>query len=106
MYKSMMSHQMLVKAFFLMVLSFFTLLEASKADSQGLKKFGRLLAAAMWAIAAVTVAATVYTMVTGKACLYGKGFPYKHHYKKMMRQRIPQGMMQQQLPGSEAVPGK
>jgi len=105
-YGSMMAPHMLAKAFLLVVVSFFTLLGASKAESKGLKKFGNLLATAMWAIATVIVATTVYSMVTGKGCLYSKGSPYKSHYKKMMRQKAPQGMMQQEVPGSEAVPGK
>ncbi len=105
MYKGMMAHHMLAKAFVLIVVSFFTLLGASKADSKGLKKFGNLLAVAMWAVAAVILASTVYTMVTGKSCLYSKGSRYKSHYKKMMRQEAPQGMMQQQLPGNAGMPG-
>ena len=55
---------LLKKAFLLVVLSFFVLLGASKADSPGLKKFGRLLATAMLAMALAAVILVGFKAVT------------------------------------------
>jgi len=59
---------LLKKAFFLVVLSFFVLLGASKADSEGLKKFGKVLAVIMWALALAAVVLVGYKTVTGTSC--------------------------------------
>lgn len=100
---SMMSNYMLMKAFLLVVLSFFTLLGVSKTDSKGLKKFGRLLVSAMWAIAAIIVVTSIYSMVTGKSCSLSKKGSYKKHYQ-MMKQK-PSSGMQHMSPDSGTVPG-
>lgn len=45
----------ITKAVMLVVVSFFVLLGVTKADSKNLKKFGRLIACALWTIAVFMV---------------------------------------------------
>ena len=59
---------LLKKAFIMLVLSFFVLLGSSKADSEGLKKFGKFLAIIMWAAALASVIFWGYKAFTGKSC--------------------------------------
>lgn len=72
-----------VKALFMLTASFFILLVVPKAESEGLKKFGRILAATFCIIAAFLVVIALYASLTGKPCLY-KGKSYKSMPHKMM----------------------
>jgi len=54
----------IVNALFLLTVSFFVLLAASRSESRGLKQFGRIIAVAFWIIAASIVVGTVYLSLT------------------------------------------
>ncbi|MBU2044489.1 MAG: hypothetical protein KJ619_04625 [Candidatus Omnitrophica bacterium] len=69
---SMGIFMILKKILMLLVLSFFVLLGASKADSEGLKKFGRILAMLMWVAVVAIIALTAYRTTTGKSCRFKK----------------------------------
>jgi|GEM_PF-6614461 len=91
---SMGIFMMLKKVLMLLVLSFFVLLGASKADTEGLKKFGRILAMLMWVAVVALIALSAYKVTTGKNCRSGKQsqkrmmMPRQQDQKQMMP---PQG---------------
>ena len=55
----------IIKALALLVVTFFVLLAASKTNSKGLKQFGKFLAIALSATAAILIVCAVYSSLTG-----------------------------------------
>ena len=77
---------LLVKALALVTASFFVLFVASRAESQRLKTFGRIIAVTMWIVTAILVIAILRANIIGKGCLY-KDMPYKMMHHKMMKHK-------------------
>lgn len=73
----------IVKALFILALSFFILFVVSKTESKGLKQFGRIIAIALCIIATYVIIMALYSSATGKSCLYKSRFYRDMPYKKM-----------------------
>ena len=71
-------------ALFILAVSFFVLLGATKAESRVLKEFGRLIAIALWIVAIYLIAITIYLGFT-----YGSGVDRYMPYAKMHKFMMP-----------------
>jgi len=77
----------IIKALVLLVVAFFVLLGASKTNSKGLKQFGKFLAIALSAVAAILIVCAVYSNLTGSKSKCRKSMPKMMYHKKMMQKR-------------------
>lgn len=78
-----------VKALFMLVVSFFVLFAVAKTESKRLRQFGRIIAITLCIIAAYVIIMALYSSVMGKPCLYKSKFhrymPYEKMHHGMMR---------------------
>ncbi len=94
----MLGYAMLMKAIGLVVVSFFVLLGASKADSSKLQKFGRILAFTLWLLAICSVVSALFsTLAEAKYEKYmispkykTSKRMYKQHFKMQPYQKMHQ----------------
>ncbi|UCD15582.1 MAG: hypothetical protein JSV34_00590 [Candidatus Omnitrophota bacterium] len=75
-----------IKALGLLTVSFFLLFAVSNTKSNNLRKFGRVLAVALWIVAAYLIIIGTYSSLTGEDYLYkykSKFYKGKKYYKDM-----------------------
>ncbi|MFA6350135.1 MAG: hypothetical protein WCY12_04340 [Candidatus Omnitrophota bacterium] len=77
-----------IPATVLLAVSFFVLLTLRKAESQGLKAFGYVVAAFLWLSSTIILGAGAYTLATGRC-------PMKKMMMSRMHDKMPMPMMQQ-----------
>ena len=86
----------IIPATLLLTVSFFVLFSIRRTDAHGLKAFGYVVAALLWAATLLMVSAGIYTVSTGR-----------HPAMCMMQQMMKgpmQGMMEGQKPGMMGGP--
>ena len=76
----------IIPATILLSISFFVLLVLRKAESQGLKAFGYVIASLLWLSSLLVVSMGIYTVSTGR-------HPGLHMMQEMMKCKMQQGMM-------------
>ena len=87
----------LIPATILLTISFFVLVVIEKIEKQGLKAFGYVVAALLWAAAFLVISTGIYTLSTGRC-------PVQSAMHCMMKDRMHEmmegkmGMMSGQMP--------
>ncbi|MCX5712056.1 MAG: hypothetical protein NTY47_03160 [Candidatus Omnitrophica bacterium] len=81
-----------IPATVLLTISFFVLLTLRKAESQGLKAFGYVVAAFLWLSSTIILGAGAYTLATGH-CPMMKMMQMNKMNCKMPMSMMPQGKM-------------
>ncbi len=88
-----------IPATVLLAVSFFILLTLRKAESQGLKAFGYVVAALLWLSSTIILGTGAYTLSTGR-CPMKKMMIHRMHEKMPMPMSQP-GKMGCMQPGSK-----
>lgn len=86
----------LIPAAVLLTISFFVLVVLRKAESEGLKAFGYVVATLLWIAAVLVISTGIYTVYTGR-------YPMKCMIQEMMQGKM-HGMMGTYTP--KMMPGQ
>ena len=73
---------LIFQAVIILVISFFVLLGTSRANSKGLRQFGRILAFTLWMLAVYLFILSVYMQNMPQTYFYKAGFLHHRHLER------------------------